>query len=137
MAFWDADLTTRMGADTATSQAGLACFILAGFRILGALFFGGLIGLETLEGQVVAVTTGIEALVALIAGFRFRAGKGAFWGIAAAVLLGISILNSLIGFAIGGVVIGAVFLVVIVQGIRGAFALRAGGFDEDELEAFE
>ena len=25
MAFWDADLTTRMGAETATGQAGMAC----------------------------------------------------------------------------------------------------------------
>ena len=48
MAFWDADLTTRMGAETATGQASLACFILAGFRVVAALFIGSLVGPDTL-----------------------------------------------------------------------------------------
>ena len=81
--------------------------------------------------------TGPETLVAVIAGLRFRAGKGAIWGIAMAVLPGVSIAISLFNFAIFGVVIGAGFLVVIIQGVRGAFALREGVFEGELLEDFE
>jgi len=137
MAFWDADLTTRMGAETATGQAGLACFILAGFRILAALFFGGMAGIDSLEGQIIAGLTTIEALVAVVAGFRFRSGKGTYWGIAVAALLAMGILNSLASVAIGGIVISAIFLVIVVQGVRGALALKSTHFDDDDLEAFE
>lgn len=137
MAFWDADFTTRMGAETATGQAGLVCFIIAGFRVVGALFFGGMVGFETLDGQIIAGLTAVEAIVAVIAGFRFRAGKGAFIGMAMAALLALSILNALVSLTFAGIIFNSVFLVVIVQGIRGALVLRNGGFDEDEVEAFE
>lgn len=137
MAFWDADFTTRAGSETATGQASLACFILAAFRVLAAAFLGGITGLETVEGQLIAGITALEAVVAVVAGFRFRAGKGAFWGIGVAALLGLSILNSVVSIAIGGVVIGGIFLVIIVQGIRGALALRSNAFEEDYAEAFD
>lgn len=136
MAFWDADLTTRMGAETATGQAGLACFILAGFRVVAALFLGGSIGLDTTEGQVFAAITGIEAIVAVIAGFRFRAGKGAYIGMVVAALLALTILDSVVSLGFGGIIINTIFLIVVINGIRGAFAMR-GTFDEDEVEAFE
>ncbi|WP_337661210.1 hypothetical protein [Erythrobacter sp. Alg231-14] len=137
MAFWDTDLTTRMGAETATGQAGVACFVLAGFRIVALLFFGGMVGLDNFEGLFLAGMTGLEALMAVVAGFRFRSGNGAYWGIAVAALLALSILSSLVSLAIGGVVISAIFFVIVVQGVRGALALRNTHFDDEDLEAFE
>ncbi len=137
MAFWDADFTTRMGSQSATDQAALACFLLAGFRVIATLFFGGMMGIESTEGQVVAGLTALEALVAIIAGFRFRAGKGAYWGMAVVALLALGIISALTSVAIGGIVISTIFLVIVVQGLRGAFALRNSQFSDDEIEAFE
>ena len=137
MSFWDADLTTRLGAESATDSAGTACFAIAVFRIIAALFFGGMIGLETLEGKLIAGVTALEAVLALAAGFRFRAGKGAFIGIAVAAMLVLAIVNSLVTLAFLGIILNSVFLVMVIQGIRGAFALRKGQFDEDDYAAFE
>lgn len=139
MAFWDVDLTTRSGAETATSQGALACFITAGLTVLAAVFFGGIIGFDTLDGQIAMGVIGLQAVIALVAGFRFRAGKGAFWGIAVAAMLVLEIINKLITLTgIGGLVINAIMLVVVVQGVRGAWALRSGaGFEDDHAEVFE
>ena len=137
MAFWGADFTTRMGAETATGQAGLVCFIIAGFRVVGALFFGGVAGFDTLEGQIIAGLTAVEVIIALITGFRFRAGKGAFFGMAMVALLALSIVNALVSFTFAGIIFNTVFLIAIVQGICGALVLRRGDFAEDEVEAFE
>lgn len=138
MAFWDIDLTTRSGAETAAAQGGLACFIVAGLTFVGALVFGGLAGFDTDEGLATAVGIGATALIALIAGFRLRAGKGAFWGIAVALLLVVEIISKLTTFAIGGIIFNVLFLVMVVQGLRGAWALRSqDGFADDAAEVFE
>ena len=138
MAFWDIDLTTRMGAQSAAQQGGLASYFVAGFSIVGGLVLGGLTELETAEAVSSAVGIGVAALVAAIAGFRLRAGKGAFWGIAVAVLLVIEVIGKLATFALGGIVLNVIFLVMVVQGVRGAWALRSeSGFSEDDIEVFE
>lgn len=131
-------MTTRMGAESATDQAGLACFVVAGLTVLGAVFFGGMAGFTTTEGQVVMAIIGLQALFFCIAGIRFRAGKGAFLGIAAALLLVFEMISKVMEGSIGGgLIINGVLLIVVIQGIRGAFALRSGGFAEDEIDAFE
>ena len=137
MSFWDVDLTTRLGAESATDSAGTACFALAAFRVVAALFFGGMMGIETLEGQIVAGVTALEALLAVIAGVRFRAGKGAFIGIAVVAMLVLAIINSLVTLTFMGIILNTLFTIWIVQGIRGAFALRKDYFEEDAYETFE
>lgn len=138
MAFWDIDLTTRSGAETAADQGGLACFIVAGLTFVGALVFGGIAGFDTAEGLTTAIGVALTALIALIAGFRLRAGKGAFWGIAVALLLVVEIISKLLTFAIGGLIFNVLFLVMVVQGLRGAWALRSqNGFEDDAVEVFE
>lgn len=139
MAFWDVDLTTRGGAETATSQGALACFITAGLTVVGALFFGGMVGFDTIEGQITVGLIGVQALIALVAGLRLRAGKGAFWGIAVAVMLVLEMINKVVTLTgIGGLVINGIMLVMVVQGVRGALALRRDtGFEDDDVEVFE
>lgn len=140
MAFWTIDLTTRVGAQGATHLGSMGAFGFAGLAVLGAVVMGGLTGLDTPEGMGIALTAGAEAVVGLIAGFRFRAGKGAFWGMAAAALLTIEMVYKVISLAIGGgLVINAVLLVCLVQGIRGAMALRSTStlFEDDASEVFE
>lgn len=139
MAFWDVDLTTRSGAETATSQGALACFITAGLTVVGAFFFGGIVGFDTVEGQITIGVIGVQAVIALIAGLRLRATKGAFWGIAVVAMLVLEIINKLVTLTgLGGLVINGIMLVMVVQGVRGAWALRRGtGFEDDDVEAFE
>ncbi len=139
MAFWNADLTTRMGAESAADNGGLACFIYGGFSVLGIAFFGSFVGYDTPEGLAILAATGVQVLVAILAGFRLRSGKGAFWGIAVAVLMTLDLIGKLISLAIGvGLVVNVILLIVLIQGVRGAWALRSGvGFDEDDTEAFE
>jgi hypothetical protein len=139
MAVWDIDLTTRSGAETAADQGGLACFIVAGMTVLGALVFGGLAGFDTAEGMIAAGTIAAQAVIAAIAGFRLRAGKGAFWGVAVAVLLVLEIVSKLVTLTgLGGLVLNVLFLVMVVQGVRGAWALRGHPlFADDEAEVFE
>lgn len=139
MAFWDADLSTRMGAQSAADQGGLACFVSAGLAVVGALFFGGLMGFDTPEGIAVAALTAVEVALSVIAGIRLRMGKGAYWAMAVAALLGLQLLLKLVTLQIGaGIIFNVIILVFVVQGIRGALALRAGNvFEEDAMEAFE
>lgn len=139
MAFWNVDLTTRSGAETAADQGGLACFFVAGLTVLGALVFGGLAGFDTIEGQITMATIGLQAVIALIAGFRLRAGKGAFWGMAVAAFLVLEIVTKLVTLnGIGGLVLNVVFLIMVVQGVRGAWALRSQvPFEDDQVEVFE
>jgi hypothetical protein len=48
------------------------------------------------------------------------------------------IISKLATFAIGGIVLNTIFLVMVVQAVRGAWALRGqGGFADDDVEVFE
>lgn len=141
MAFWNVDLETRMGAESAANQGSLACFIFAGFSVLAAVFAGAVLpsGLADNNAALLFYLTvvGVQLAVVLVAGFRLRAGKGAFWGLAATALMALNTLSQLISFALIALVISAILLVFMVQGVRGAFALRNAHFSEDEIEAFE
>jgi hypothetical protein len=54
------------------------------------------------------------------------------------VLLVVEIISKLVAFTIGGIILNVVFLVMVVQGVRGAWALRSEiGFGEDDVEVFE
>ncbi len=142
MAFWDIDLETRMGAESAADQGALACFIYTGILVISLAFAGGMI-LDTLAvnagaGIVLLIPFAVQMGVVLVAAFRLRAGKGAFWGIGAAVLMGMGVVAQLISLSIGVVlIINAILFVFTIQGIRGAFALRKSHFSEDDIEAFE
>lgn len=138
MAFWDIDLETRMGAESAADQGGLACFVYAGLTALSTAFIFSTLGIETLEGQIAIGLNVVQMVITLVAGFRLRSGHGAYWAIAAAALLVMSLIIQLAELNFGlGVLIGIILLVFTVQGARGAWALKRGGFAEDDVEAFE
>lgn len=139
MAFWDVDLTTRMGAESAAHQGALGCFLLGGLTIIAGLFSTNVLNIETLEGQIGIALVALQALVCFIAGFRLRAGKGAWWAIVVALLLVIEMITRLATLTqLPGLIIQVVLLVVVVQGIRGAWALRRqASFDDEDAAAFE
>ena len=104
--------------------------------IFGMFLLGGLAGFSTVEGKVVVAAAGLEALVGLVAGLRFRAGKGAFWGIVALALMTLEFVAKLAAVSLVGIVITGILCVFLFNGIRGAFALKRGKFDEDMADVF-
>ena len=135
--FWRVDLTTRVGALSAAKQGATACFIFAGLAVLGLALLGGMAGYGTTEGMAVMAGAAFESLIAIIAGLRLRSGKGAFWGMAAALLCVLETIGKVLALS-PGVVITGVLLVAIIQGVRGALALRNDkGFEDDEVAVFE
>jgi hypothetical protein len=136
--FWDIDLTTRAGAESATYLGSLACFIRAGFTVIGFLFLLGANALVGPQTYYIVIATVIELVTVLVAGFRLRAGKGFIWGMAAFLIMSLMLIMSFFSFSIGGIVIYAIFSIVIFNGVRGAYVLKRGtGFEEDELNSVE
>lgn len=134
MALWTADVSTPDGAEGAAGLAGYACFILAGLGTLGLLFLMGVLGsVRTGLAGPMLIGASIEILLFLAAGFRFRAGKGLVLGIVVALVLVLEIVGKLLMLTgWGGILIDAICLVVIVNGLRGVRALRKGFADPEE-----
>ncbi|HEX4848906.1 MAG TPA: hypothetical protein VFV30_12245 [Novosphingobium sp.] len=140
MAVWDIDLTTRMGAREAARTASTAAFIYAGVNTLGLLILGGLVSTVGNYGQTMLNLAPVALVVlAIFAGFRLRDGKGLVLGGLLAVVVALGLLIQIASLAIGGgTAIGLVVLVLLVQGLRGAWALHRGtGFEDDDTAAFE
>ena len=133
MAFWSVDLTTRDGAESAASLGGIACFISAGLTVLGMIFIGAVQAQAGLESIITLVSVGIEAAIFLLAGWRLRKGKGLILGGISALMMLYEGVFKLMSLSIGGVVINAVLLVVMVNGLRGAWTLRRGMSDPTEI----
>ncbi|MES2337283.1 MAG: hypothetical protein V4537_04210 [Pseudomonadota bacterium] len=140
MAFWNIDTTTRDGAAGAAHNGGIASFVAAGLSVLGV---GLLVMTQAsassaeLAGGIIAVA--IECAVFLVAGFRLRAGKGLIWGGFAAALLVVEVLAKLATLTgLPGLVVNIILLIVIANGVRGAWTLRSGRLDGDTIgEVFE
>lgn len=137
MAFWTIDLTTRDGAENAAKTGGTVCFVATGLTVLGAILFST-IALQPGTTPVEAAVGGVvEAIIFLIAGFRLRGYKGAFWGSAAVLVLFAELLFKIVTLSFGGIIMNIILMIAIANGVRGAFALRSGkGFYEDEAEVF-
>lgn len=135
MSFWKIDLTTEDGAANAAATGGMASFIAAGLTVLGGALLAGAAG-AGVERVAVLAFAGVSTIIYLIAGWRLRGGKGAFWGGGAAALLLIEALTKLVMLSLFGLLINVILLIVIANGVRGAWALRKG-FDEDAAEVFE
>lgn len=132
MAIWNADLTTEDGALGAAQMGGYACFVAAVLGAIGLAFIFGLIRVGAVM-PLIGLTTLAEILVYVVAGFRLHSGKGAYWGIAAAVILAFELALKIAMLAVSiGMFINLLLLVVTINGIRGARALRSGTLDADE-----
>lgn len=127
MAFWNVDLSTEDGAMSAAGVGSYACFIAAALGAIGLVLM--IAGLNASGGVELAMISGfgLAVLVFVVAGFRFRVGRGAAWGALAAILIvaemGFRLLtmNGLLG-----IIFDLLFLAAIVTGIRGVLVLRHG-----------
>ncbi|MES2443168.1 MAG: hypothetical protein V4574_10085 [Pseudomonadota bacterium] len=133
MSIWNADLTTEDGALGAAQMGGYACFVAAVLGAIALAFMFGMIRLGNVM-PLVGLAALAEILVYVVAGFRLHAGKGFYWGIAAAVLLALGLAFKIAALAVSiAMFVNLLLLVVTINGVRGARALRSGRFDADEV----
>lgn len=129
MAFWNVDLTSEDGALGATGNGAYACFIAAGLTAISTFFLGGMTPDMATRGAM-AVVAVVAIGLFIVTGWRLRSGKGAFWGSVAVAWLGLEVLGKLLAVSIPGLIINTVLLIVVINGVRGAWALRRGVADD-------
>ena len=133
MAIWNADMTSEDGALSAAQIGSYACFVTVVLSMIGLAVLAmasASSGATPIALVAMLSASAAELLVFLVAGLRLRAGKGVGWAIAAAAIMVLEIamkLNSMTGVV--GIVINVVVLICIINGVRGALALRRGHFD--------
>ncbi|MDF7775123.1 hypothetical protein P1X14_07685 [Sphingomonas sp. AOB5] len=131
MALWDTDLTTEDGALGAAQTGSFACFIAAGLAGISLATTWPFIQNGSVPA-LVGLLSLTQLSVSLFAGIRMRSGKGLISGSATALILLLILLGSVMSVSIGGIIINAILLVVVINGIRGAATLRTGKFDAEE-----
>jgi hypothetical protein len=152
--FWTVDLTTRAGAEKAAANGGFICLVIAGLVAVGLLALialGGTTGGSLIIAGAGIAIAGFGIALFVVAGLRLRRGCGAYWGAFAALFLALTTLvrivsvlvfvwgssGSAIGAgSIGGIVVNLVLLVPVVNGVRGAWALRRDTFAADLVDVF-
>ena len=139
MALWTNDLTMREVALGAAQQGGLACFFQAGRYALGAAMTGDLLdGTHSQEAIYRAVGGGLEVFLLVVAGLRLLTGRGLIWGGLAVGLVLFELLKKIVAFDIlgtGGILLGGLLTIAMINGLRGAWVLRRSGPDPEEAAA--
>lgn len=81
---------------------------------------------ENNSGAIVGIV--VELILVLAAAWRFKIGKGAFWGPAIAGLFLLEIFSKIISGTtnVGWMIFYAAVLISMVNGVRGAWARRRG-----------
>ena len=138
MGFFKIDLTTRYGAESAARSGSLGRFIAAGLTALTGIY--AFVTNPAVGDMVFALGFGFvffpQFLLFLMAGFRLRAGKGLVLGGAAIVLLIAETVSQLVTFGFLGLLIRLALLISLIEGVRGAWALRHDRFAEDVADVF-
>lgn len=129
VALWNTDMTTDAGARVAAQNGGYACFAVAVLMVIGNAISGEP-ALWSLDP--VSVVFGLGIAVFVVAGLRLRAGKGIVLGsLATALLIFDTVRFSLFSFSLDiffflSLIVIAFLLVGMINGVRGARALRRG-----------
>jgi len=127
MGFWFAGLTSRVGAKRAAKWGGMACLLEAARQTLG-----NVVHLSGHDYNIIVFTAGfigasLIPILFVVAGVRLLQNDGWIAGSVVALII-------VMDFAVFGtptspspaatVIIRAIMLVLIVNGVRGALALR-------------
>lgn len=132
MPFRNADLGTRLGAEAAAQQGALGCLLLGVLTAVAGFLSADVLDPAQLEGQVGIALIAILCGTCLVTAWRLWRGKGAYWAMAVLVigafLVGLMLMIKPESYEY---LVIAVLLLAVVQGVRGALALRA--FDSAEV----
>jgi hypothetical protein len=136
--YWGAENATRSGMYGALGYAGLLV-------LTAVLLFADLAGIpfSRLDGGAQTVILGLlgaELGVTLLAAYRFSMGKGLIPGSITLALFLLEIVLKLIQGTIPGLLWWVAYFAIImglINGIRGAWAMRTMQHPGDVVEAFE
>lgn len=126
MNLWNFDLGTPAGLRAAQLHGVIACAVFGVQALLGIAVLSGAGGWTSSQSISIAVGGGVELVLAVITGLRLRQGKGAYWGMALAVLVTLELIGKAVQISLVGLLIGGAVLVLLLSGIRGAMAARRG-----------
>ena len=126
MKFWNFDTDTPAGQQAARIHGMIACAVFGVQAVLGIAVLGSAGGWSGSQNISIMVGGGIELLTALVTALRLRQGKGAYWGIALAVLAALEVIGKAVQASLPGLLIGGAVLVLALSGLRGAWAARRG-----------
>jgi hypothetical protein len=136
--YYDAQAAARSGMFGALGFAGLLV-------LSTVLLFSDLAGIpfSLLDGRAQFVILGIMAAelgVTLLAAYRFNMGKGLIPGSITLALFFLEIVLKLVQGTIPGIIwwfAYAAIIIALINGLRGAWALRTLHSPEEVVEAFE
>ena len=124
MMIWNFKVTTPDGLRAAQLHGLIGCAVFGVQAVLGIALLSGAAGLTSSQSISVVVGAGIELAVAVITGLRLWQGKGAYWGMALAVLISLELIGKAVQVSVVGLLIGSAVLVLLLSGIRGALAAK-------------
>jgi hypothetical protein len=142
MSKWFPNVTEAEGLEAARKGGvfgAVAFAVMLGIGVVLLLATGRTPDLQQAGGNITGALIGIviEAALVLFAAWRFKVGKGAFWGSAVLVLFVVEIIGKIVGGStnVGWFVAYAAIFMALLNGVRGAWARRNwSGVDVDVFE---
>jgi len=139
MAGFFPDVSKYEGAQEALNGGFYACLGFAAMNCvaIALLLFGGQLssdGNDVTNSAGVIGGIAIELTIVLVAAWRFKSGKGLVIGIFVTLLFGIEIAGKVMDgtFSAGWVIFYVAIFLGLVNGIRGAWAVRSNSFEDEE-----
>lgn len=132
MSKWFPDVAEADGLEDARKAGFIGALAFAAMIALGVAFLlaTGLTPDLQQSGLIVGALLGmaIELALVLVAAWRLKAGKGAFWGTAILVLFVVEIATKFMAGAtnVGWLIAYAAIFMALLNGVRGAWARRNG-----------
>ena len=136
--YWGAEAATRSGMYGALGYAGVVIFggVMMVLDLAGIQF-------SWLDGGTQALLLailGVELAVAVLAAFRFSMGKGLIPGSITLVIFLLNLVVSVVNGKIPGIIWWVAYVAIIIaliNGLRGAWAMRTMQHPGDMIETFE
>lgn len=136
--YWGAENATRSGMYGALGYAGVVVFggVMMVLDLAGIQF-------SWLDGGTQALLLailGVELAVAVLAAFRFSMGKGLIPGSITLVIFLLNLVVSVVNGKIPGIIWWVAYVAIIIaliNGLRGAWAMRTMQHPGDMIETFE
>lgn len=143
MSKWFPDVSNYAGAKKALNGGVYACLVFAAMNVLGivlTIFTGKLPSSGEAVTQLGGAIFGIlvEMSLALAAAWRFKKEKGLVWGSLVLVLFALEIFMKFTSGTtnVGWVIFYAAIFAGLVNGLRGAWAVRSRSFLDVDAEIF-